>query len=159
MIGYPDSITLQLYEYTGSKSNEYMIAQINIPTPEINSTSKNYILDDYDFSSSRTFYMQLKQSNQVELFFTSGVLKVGAGWGIDEKSGSLLMPPVSTKSETALKQEEMRNYDAIAALGVSRMQDMEKLYKWIIKSNLDPNDPRNADLINLIRVRITSGES
>ena len=63
------------------------------------------------------------------------------------------MPPVSkSQAESALNQEEMKNYDPIAALGVSRMQDMEKLAKWILKSNLDPNDPRNADLINLIRV-------
>ncbi len=34
------------------------------------------------------------------------------------------------------------------------MQDIEKLTKWVIKSNLDPNDPRNADLINLIKVRL-----
>ncbi len=64
-----------------------------------------------------------------------------------------LVPPVSkSQAESALNQEEMKNYDPIAALGVSRMQDMEKLAKWILKSNLDPNDPRNADLINLIRV-------
>ena len=154
MIGFPDSICLQIYEHTGSKSRERMIAQVNVPTPEINSTSKNYSIEEYDFSSSQAFYMHLKSTNQIELLFTSGVLKAGAGWGIDEKDGTVLIPPIAAKTETALKQEEMKNYDAIAALGVSRMQDMEKLYKWIVKSNLDPNDPRNADLINLIRVRL-----
>jgi hypothetical protein len=57
-----------------------------------------------------------------------------------------------SQSEVAIKHEEMKSFDAIAALGVSRMQDIEKLAKWVAKSNLDPNDPRNSDLISLIKV-------
>ena len=153
MISFPDSIYIKIYDYYESKSKERKIAEINLPMPEFNCTSMNYQLEDYEFSSKEVFHMNLKISNQIELFYTSGVLKAGAGWGIDEKNGNVLVPPVSkSQAESALNQEEMKMYDPIAALGVSRMQDMEKLAKWIMKSNLDPNDPRNADLINLIRV-------
>jgi coiled-coil and C2 domain-containing protein 2A len=155
MISYPDSIILQIFEHIDSRSRERLIAEIILPTPELNCTSANYNLEDYEFSSREAFYMHLKTSNQIELFYTSGSIKAGSSWGIDEKDGSVLAPPKSSSElDSALKHEEMKNFDPIVALGVSHMQDMEKLAKWILKSNLDPNDPRNADLINLIKVNL-----
>lgn len=130
-----------------------MIAEVNLPMPEVNCSSVNYSLEDYEFASPHAFYMHLEKSNQLEIKYTSGVLKAGSGWGVDERDGSILVPPIlKNSSDAAIKNDEMKQYDAIAALGVSRMQDIEKLTKWIIKSNLDPNDPGNADLINLIKV-------
>lgn len=153
MISYTDSIHLQIYDYYDSKSRERLLAEIDLPTPDPNCTSSNYSLEDFEFSSIEPFYMHLKSTNQIELFYTCGMIKTGAGWGIDERDGTVLVPPMLRKTnDTVLDQEEIKSYDAIAALGVSRMQDMESLAKWIEKSNLDPNDPLNADLINLIRV-------
>lgn len=156
MITFPDSILLQIFEYNDSRSHEQMISQINLPMPDVNCTSANYNLENYEFSSSAAFYMHLKSSNQLDLLYTTGTLKAGSGWGVDERNGNILVPPNLKSgvahSEAAIKQDEMKSFDAIAALGVSRMQDIEKLAKWIIKSNLDPNDPRNSDLISLIRV-------
>lgn len=152
MISQPDSIVIQIHDYHESRSRERLIAEINIPSPELNCTSNNYLLEDYEFASPEAFYLNLKTTNEIELFYTSGILKAGSGWGIDEKDGSVLAPPLSASQvESALKHDEMKNFDPIAALGVSRMQDLEKLAKWIMKSNLDPNDPKNEDLINLIR--------
>ena len=125
--------------------------------PDANCTSLNYSLENYEFSSSAAFYMHLKATNQIDLFFTTGILKAGAGWAISEKDGNILVPPkfsAVSHSETAVKYDEIKSFDAIAALGVSRMQDIEKLAKWVVKSNLDPNDPRNNDLITLIKVSI-----
>ena len=129
-----------------------MIAEVNLPMPEVNCSSINYSLEDYEFASPHAFYMHLEKSNQLEIKYTSGSLKAGSGWGVDERDGTVLVPPIlKNNSDAAIKNDEMKQYDAIAALGVSRMQDIEKLTKWIIKSNLDPNDPKNADLINLIK--------
>ena len=47
----------------------------------------------------------------------------------------------------------MKMMDAVAALGVAGMSDMDKLTKWIAESRLDPNDPSNAELMYLMRVR------
>ena len=155
MITFPDSILLQIYEHNDSKSNEQMISEINLPMPDANCTSLNYNLENYEFSSSVAFYMHLKATNQIDLFFTTGTLKAGAGWAVSEKDGKVLVPTKFSKlshSETAVKYDEIKSFDAIAALGVSRMQDIEKLAKWVVKSNLDPNDPRNSDLISLIKV-------
>ena len=90
MISFPDSVCLKIYDYYETKSNEKKIADVNLPMPELNCTSKNYQLEDYEFSSKEVFHMNLKITNQIELFYTSGVLKAGSGWGIDEKDGSVL---------------------------------------------------------------------
>lgn len=161
MITFPDIILLQVFEYWNSKANEKKIAEINLPMPDANSTSVNYTLENYDFSSPVSFNLRLKEDNKSELLYTTGTLKAGAGWGVDEKTGNVLVPPGLkgniTHSETAIKHDEVKGFDAIAALGVSRMQDMEKLAKWIMKSNLDPNDPRNNDLISLINNLANAG--
>ena len=148
MYSFPDSILLQLFECVESKSHDDpLICEINLPMPEINCSSLNYSLESYEFASS----------NQFKLVNTSGILKVGAGWAVNERTGEILVPPsLRANMDAAIKHDEMKSYDAIAALGVSRMQDIEKLTKWIIKSNLDPNDPRNADLISLIKVNTLS---
>lgn len=48
----------------------------------------------------------------------------------------------------------MKGLDAVAAIGASGVSDPEQLLKWISKSRLDPNDPANADLMTLLRVRL-----
>ena len=148
-MAFPESIVLQIFEYQDSKSNERMVAEINLPTPEIYQTSANYNLESYEFASANAFY-KLKTSNQVEPMYTSGVLRGSACWGIDERDGVTVLAPDSLKKH--FEYQDMRNNDAISALGVSRITDIEKLAKWIMKSNLDPNDPRNTDLMELIKV-------
>lgn len=155
MIYWPESIRLQIFEFceqTGPlkrRSNESMIAEIILPVPEANCTCNNYDLEKYEFASQNEYYMRT-QANQITSFQQSGLLYAGAGWGID-KDSKVLMPPNAQNSNNLMKT--LQNYDAVAALGVARMQDTNQLAKWIFKSNLDPNDPRNADLINLIQVK------
>ena len=169
MLSYPDSIRLQLYDYVETRGNERLIAELDVPVPELNCSSANYSLEDYEFASADAYHMHLKTSNQIELFYTCGKLRAGSGWALDERDGTLLAPQAnagsqsssttrqtSSQQQSVINQDEMRNYDAIAALGVSQMQNMDSLAKWVEKSNLDPNDPRNADLINLIRVSYIS---
>lgn len=47
----------------------------------------------------------------------------------------------------------MKRLDPVAAIGASAMVDVDKLSKWFSESRLDPNDPSNADLVYLFRVR------
>jgi coiled-coil and C2 domain-containing protein 2A len=46
--------------------------------------------------------------------------------------------------------------DPVVALGVAGMSDMDKLTKWISESRLDPNDPTNAELMGIMRVKLES---
>lgn len=154
MISWPDSISLQIFETCEStglkrKSADSFISEVIIPVPEVNCTCNNYDLEKYEFSSPNEYYMN--KGNDVTSYYQSGILYAGAGWGVDQDSKPLIPPSIVNNNYLV---KSLQNYDAIAALGVSRMQDTQELMKWIFKSNLDPNDPRNADLIELIQVKI-----
>lgn len=42
--------------------------------------------------------------------------------------------------------------DAIACIGASGLNDMKKLGKWAAESRLDPNDPNNVSIMQLLSV-------
>uniref|UniRef100_A0A8C5TLE3 Coiled-coil and C2 domain containing 2A n=1 Tax=Malurus cyaneus samueli TaxID=2593467 RepID=A0A8C5TLE3_9PASS len=48
----------------------------------------------------------------------------------------------------------LKNFDAIASIGTSGLTDMKKLAKWAAEAKLDPNDPNNAALMQLIMARV-----
>jgi hypothetical protein len=43
--------------------------------------------------------------------------------------------------------------DLMAMLDAEGVMDIEKLKEWVEKSQLDPNDPRNASFFQFIKVR------
>lgn len=46
----------------------------------------------------------------------------------------------------------LKRADAISSIGTSGLTDLKKLAKWAAESRLDPNDPNNAPLMQLISV-------
>lgn len=46
----------------------------------------------------------------------------------------------------------LKRADAISSIGTSGLTDMKKLAKWAAESKLDPNDPNNSPLMQLISV-------
>ena len=48
----------------------------------------------------------------------------------------------------------VKHLDAVAAIGATGMIDPEKLAKWVAEARLDPNDPANANLLYLMKVKI-----
>lgn len=46
----------------------------------------------------------------------------------------------------------LKRADAISSIGTSGLTDLKKLAKWAAESKLDPNDPNNAPLMQLISV-------
>lgn len=87
-------------------------------------------------------------AGEVEVMFTSGILRAGARWA----EMDLARKDASAAQAWRDREEKMNSNDPLVAVGVSHMQDVDKLAKWVQRSNLDPNDPKNADLINLIKV-------
>jgi coiled-coil and C2 domain-containing protein 2A len=47
----------------------------------------------------------------------------------------------------------MKKMDPMAAIGATGVIDIQKLSKWFEESRLDPNDPANADLVYMLKVR------
>lgn len=45
--------------------------------------------------------------------------------------------------------------DAVTFIGASGLYDMKKIGEWATQSRLDPNDPKNASIMQLLKVRMT----
>lgn len=83
-----------------------------------------------------------------DIIYTSGVIRAGARWA----EVDMVRKDALIAQAWRIREEKLNSNDPLMAVGVSHMQDIEKLAKWVQRSNLDPNDPRNADLISLIKV-------
>ncbi|CAJ0920141.1 unnamed protein product, partial [Ranitomeya imitator] len=90
------------------------------------------------------FSFEADGSNKVALM-TSGKVACCVSWAVGE-NGVPLVPPLSQQNV----QRALSNMDAVSSIGASGLTDMKKLAKWAAESKLDPNDPNNAALMQLI---------
>ncbi|KAI5945893.1 Coiled-coil and C2 domain-containing protein 2A [Manis javanica] len=166
IFNWPESLTLQVYETVGH-SGTTLLAEVFLPIPETSVVTGRAPIEEVEFSSNQhvtldhegvgsgvPFSFEADGSNQLVLM-TSGKVSNSVAWAIGE-NGTPLIPPLSQQSigfRSALKRA-----DAISSIGTSGLTDMKKLAKWAAESKLDPNDPSNAPLMQLISVA-TSGES
>ncbi|KAM9677470.1 coiled-coil and C2 domain-containing protein 2A isoform 2-T2 [Trichechus inunguis] len=166
IFNWPESLTLQVYETVGH-SGTTLLAEVFLPIPETTVVSGRAPIEEVEFSSNQhvtldhegvgsgvPFSFEADGGNQL-ILMTSGKVSNSVAWAIGE-NGVPLVPPLSQQNtgfRSALKRA-----DAISSIGTSGLTDMKKLAKWAAESKLDPNDPNNAPLMQLISVAI-SGES
>uniref|UniRef100_A0A5F9C9D8 Coiled-coil and C2 domain containing 2A n=1 Tax=Oryctolagus cuniculus TaxID=9986 RepID=A0A5F9C9D8_RABIT len=166
IFNWPESLTLQVYETVGH-SSATLLAEVFLPIPETTVVTGRAPIEEVEFSSNQhvtldhegvgsgvPFSFEADGSNQL-ILMTSGKVSHSVAWAIGE-NGIPLIPPLSQQNigfRSALKRA-----DAISSIGTSGLADMKKLAKWATESKLDPNDPNNAPLMQLISVA-TSGES
>ncbi|XP_029091454.1 coiled-coil and C2 domain-containing protein 2A isoform X3 [Monodon monoceros] len=166
IFNWPESLTLQVYETVGH-SGTTLLAEVFLPIPETTVVTGRAPTEEVEFSSNQhvtldhegvgsgvPFSFEADGSNQL-ILMTSGKVSNSVAWAIGE-NGIPLIPPLSQQNigfRSALKRA-----DAISSIGTSGLTDMKKLAKWAAESKLDPNDPSNAPLMQLISVA-TSGES
>ncbi|XP_037685350.1 coiled-coil and C2 domain-containing protein 2A isoform X2 [Choloepus didactylus] len=166
IVNWPESLTLQVYEIVGH-SGTTLLAEVFLPIPETTVVTGRAPVEEAEFSSNQhvtldhegvgsgvPFSFEADGSNQITLM-TSGKVSNSVAWAIGE-NGIPLIPPLSQQNigfRSALKRA-----DAISSVGTSGLTDMKKLAKWAAESKLDPNDPNNAPLMQLISIA-TSGES
>ncbi|XP_014644368.1 PREDICTED: coiled-coil and C2 domain-containing protein 2A [Ceratotherium simum simum] len=166
IFNWPESLTLQVYETVGH-SGTTLLAEVFLPVPETTIVTGRAPLEEIEFSSNQhvtldhegvgsgvPFSFEADGSNQL-ILMTSGKVSNSVSWATGE-NGIPLIPPLSQQNigfRSALKRA-----DAISSIGTSGLTDMKKLAKWAAESKLDPNDPNNAPLMQLILVA-TSGES
>ncbi|XP_039694085.1 coiled-coil and C2 domain-containing protein 2A isoform X1 [Pteropus medius] len=166
IVNWPESLTLQVYETVGH-SGTTLLAEVFLPIPETTVVSGRAPIEEVEFSSDQhvtldhegvgsgvPFSFEADGSNQL-ILMTSGKVSNSVAWAVGE-NGIPLIPPLSQQNtgfRSALKRA-----DAISSIGTSGLMDMKKLAKWAAESKLDPNDPNNAPLMQLISVA-TSGES
>ncbi|XP_059673883.1 coiled-coil and C2 domain-containing protein 2A [Gavia stellata] len=166
IFNWPESLKLQLYETMGMSSTT-LLAEVFIPVPETTiltgsapmeeiefSSNQRVILDHEGVGSGVSFSFEADGSNKMTLM-TSGKVSNSVSWAVGEK-GIPLIPPISQQNTSI--PSALKNIDAIASIGTSGLTDMKKLAKWAAEAKLDPNDPNNAALMQLIMVA-TSGEA
>ncbi|XP_074397878.1 coiled-coil and C2 domain-containing protein 2A isoform X4 [Zonotrichia albicollis] len=166
IINWPESLKLQIYETTGISSTT-LLAEVFLPVPETAVLTGSAPLEEIEFSSDQrvvldhegvgsgvSFSFEADGSNKMT-FMTSGKVSSSVSWAVGEK-GIPLIPPVSQQN-TGIPSA-LKNIDAIASIGTSGLTDMKKLAKWAAEAKLDPNDPNNAALMQLIMIT-TSGEA
>ncbi|XP_069712373.1 coiled-coil and C2 domain-containing protein 2A-like isoform X2 [Phaenicophaeus curvirostris] len=166
IFNWPDSLKLEIYETTGMSSTT-LLAEVFVPVPETAVLTGSAPVEEIEFSSSQRvmldhegvgsgvpFSFEADGSNKMALM-TSGKVSNSVSWAVGEK-GIPLIPPLSQQN-TGIPSA-LKNIDAIASIGTSGLTDMKKLAKWAAEAKLDPNDPNNAALMQLIMVA-TSGES
>ncbi|MEJ1274550.1 hypothetical protein NN561_005436 [Cricetulus griseus] len=92
------------------------------------------------------FSFEADGSNQLTLM-TSGKVSHSVAWAVGE-NGIPLIPPLSQQNIGF--RSVLKRADAISSIGTSGLTDIKKLAKWAAESKLDPNDPNNAPLMQLI---------
>ncbi|CAN2388550.1 protein localization to ciliary transition zone [Pristimantis euphronides] len=155
---WPESIKLQIYETVGHGGGT-LLAEAFVPIPETTVLTGRAQVEEVEFSSNQRvmfdhegvgsdvpFSFEADGSNKVALM-TSGKVAYCVSWAVGE-NGVPLVPPLSQQNA----QRALNNIDAVSSIGASGLTDMKKLAKWAADSKLDPNDPNNAALMQLIMI-------
>uniref|UniRef100_A0A8C4RQR0 Coiled-coil and C2 domain containing 2A n=1 Tax=Erpetoichthys calabaricus TaxID=27687 RepID=A0A8C4RQR0_ERPCA len=157
----PESLKFQVFETM--RLFPQMLAEVFIPIPETTLTTSSAPFEDYEFSSYQRvlfdhggvgsdvpFSFEADGSNKV-ILLTSGKVSCSVTWAVGETSGAM-NPQQSTGVQSTLKK-----HDIISSVRVSALRDMQMLSKWALESRLDPNDPNNTKLLQLLKFA-TTGE-
>ncbi|XP_026884699.2 coiled-coil and C2 domain-containing protein 2A isoform X1 [Electrophorus electricus] len=157
IVNLPESIKLQIYESIGSSSSQ--LAEVCVPIPESSVLTGTAPSEELEFSSNqRVMFNHEGVGSDVPFSFaadgsdrhtllTSAKLSCCVSWAVGE-GGVPLAPP--TSQPAAGLHSGLRQRDAIACIGASGLNDMKKLRKWAADSRLDPNDPNNASIMQLL---------
>ncbi|XP_060934901.1 coiled-coil and C2 domain-containing protein 2A [Limanda limanda] len=164
IVNCPQSINLQVFEELGSSCS--LLTQVFVPVPEPSVLTGSVLLEEFEFSSNqRVMFDHEGVGSDVPLSFepdgsnkqtllTSGKLTCCVSWGIGEDDVPLA-PPVS--QQPAGIHSGLGRLDAVTSIGASGLYDMKKIGEWATQSRLDPNDPKNASIMQLLKVA-RSGE-
>ncbi|XP_078079040.1 protein CC2D2B-like [Mustelus asterias] len=157
----PESIRFEIYELMNK--NISLLAKVYIPIPEVTTITSTAVLEEIEFSSDEivktnhegvgsNIPFSLDETKSEEyLLLTSGKLLYSVSWGVG-KDGIALAPP-APKPKTY--KESM---DAIASIGMYWLNDLRKLTEWARKARVDPNDPQNSDLMQVIKYATDEGQ-
>ncbi|XP_038572480.1 coiled-coil and C2 domain-containing protein 2A [Micropterus salmoides] len=164
IVNCPQSINLQVFEEIGSSCS--LLAQVFVPVPEPSVVMGSAPLEEFEFSSNqRVMFDHEGVGSDVPLSFepdgsnkqillTSGKLSCCVSWGIGEDDVPLA-PPVSQQPGGI--HSGLCRLDAVTYIGASGLYDMKRIGEWATQSRLDPNDPKNASIMQLLKVA-SSGE-
>lgn len=159
IINCPKSICLQVFEEVGTSCS--LLTQVFIPVPEPSILTGNAPIENFEFSSNQRVMFdhegvgsdvplsfEADGSNKITLL-TSGKLACCVSWAVGEDDVPLA-PPVS--QQHAGVHSGLGHMDAVSCIGASGLYDLKKIGEWAKQSRLDPNDPKNASIMQLLKV-------
>ncbi|XP_076840623.1 coiled-coil and C2 domain-containing protein 2A isoform X3 [Brachyhypopomus gauderio] len=175
IVNWPESIKLQIYECVGSSTSQ--LAEVCVPIPESSVLTGTAPSDDLEFSSNQrvTFnhegvgsdvpFSFMADGSDRHTLLTTAKLSCCVSWGVGE--GAVPLAPPASQPAAGLHSvlqkcfsgmnytpevifSGLRQMDAIVCIGASGLNDMKKLGKWATESRLDPNDPNNASMMQLL---------
>ncbi|XP_056589201.1 coiled-coil and C2 domain-containing protein 2A isoform X1 [Triplophysa dalaica] len=164
IVNWPESIKLQIFEHVGSSST--LLAEVCVPFPESSVLTGSAPSEEMEFSSNQRvtfnhegvgsgvpFSFEADGTN-MQTLLTSGKLSCCVSWAVDMNDVPLAPP---SNHPVGDMYSGLMHMDAIACIGASSLNDMKKLGKWASESRLDPNDPNNASIMQLLSV-VSGGE-
>ncbi|XP_037830013.1 coiled-coil and C2 domain-containing protein 2A isoform X1 [Kryptolebias marmoratus] len=164
ILNCPQSIILQVFEEIGSSCS--LLAQVFGPVPDPSVVTGRAPIEKFEFSSNQRVMFDHEGvgsdvpisfepdgSNKV-ILLTSGQLLCCMSWGAGDDNAPLA-PPVSQQPGGV--RRGLGHLDAVTSIGASGLYDMKKISEWATQSRLDPNDPKNASIMQLLKVA-SSGE-
>ncbi|XP_074523807.1 coiled-coil and C2 domain-containing protein 2A isoform X2 [Halichoeres trimaculatus] len=164
IVNCPQSINLQVFEEVGTSSS--LLAQVFIPVPEPTVLTGGAPVEEFEFSSNqRVMFDHEGVGSDVPLSFeadgsnkqtllTSGKMSCCVSWGLGEDDVPLAPPLLQ---QPGGRHSGLDHFDAVTYIGASGLYDMKKIGEWATQSRLDPNDPKNASIMQLLKVA-RSGE-
>ena len=157
-------LKLEVHE-SSSFASSSLIAELFAPLPD----SSNSVEETLQFSSSRVVYskngvgvgcgapMQWMDvdggENRQSSPLASGKLGIKVHWTAGDSgiSSTANAAPLQFLRGANSSMTMMKRGDVLGAVGLAGISDKSKLRNWIAQdSNLDPNDPQNADLVQLM---------
>ncbi|CAF4260179.1 unnamed protein product, partial [Rotaria sp. Silwood2] len=158
----PETIKIEFYE--ASARFRSSLAEVYLSIPETTVTSKNYKLQAFEFSSNVLRQFNPTQTTAVGAGIPSpiqfgdflptylnieGVLNACVAWGVQDDV--VLVPPDYATSKAFLNRQMGGGLQQDISMQAINLSNMKNLIEWIKQSNLDPYDPENAFLINLMK--------
>ncbi|UJR21447.1 hypothetical protein I4U23_024533 [Adineta vaga] len=158
----PETIKIQLYE--SSTRLRSPLAELYLPVPEATVTTENYKLQAFEFSSDVLRQFNPNQTSAIgagiptpievddrERIYLNieGIVNAGVAWGVQD--GVVLVPPDLPTSKAFQNRQMAGGLRQDINMQAVNLSNMKNLIDWIKQSNLDPYDPENAFLINLMK--------
>ncbi|KAI6651744.1 Coiled-coil and C2 domain-containing protein 2A isoform X2 [Oopsacas minuta] len=144
----PESVILQVYQ---ASFNPALLAEVPCPLPidiPVQKPATNPMLQSLDFTYDKVMHV-----------------KLGLGAGIPSRGGGILPYTTGVLNSSAelygqsgsncTERDEWKGYGKLAKLPL----DAEKIRATLTSSRLDPNDPRNIPLLQLLRSLPTEDSS
>ncbi|XP_065174860.1 coiled-coil and C2 domain-containing protein 2A-like [Sycon ciliatum] len=174
---WPGSVVLQVVEDSYLQSRQ--ISEVFLPVPSRHVSVETATAQRIEFSAERrvspsmltavgsgSVSVPVVQANtsteemqyEVRELLTSADIHLVCGWNVDPITGRTAAPPEFDEEEDN-ESKKHHHGDAIGALGMAGIVDAKKLASWIDEARLDPNDPRNLDLLQSVKEYTAQGKN